>query len=317
MGRARPDWPATPRGLPELAADGHFVTWDRVYESGEPFKQSSVRARIDGDGGDGRIHDMYFDLSLIPHRRADGSVEGILVFAVDVTTQQELSVQRQRTHQLEETLIGVVSHDLRTPLAAIEMASDLLLHDDGPDGAALKNITRIRSAANRAHRMVRDLLDFTQVRLSGRLPVHRRAGADIGPCIRHVVDEVSVTARAPDVAVSIEGDLRGHFDCDRVQQAMSNLIGNALKYGDRAQPVLVRARGTPDEVVIEVENAGSPIARELLPFLFDPMRRGDVAGRGLGLGLFIVQQIAAGHDGTVDVVSDERATTFTMRLPRT
>ena len=116
-----------------------------------------------------------------------------------------------------------------------------------------------------------------------------------------------------------EGDLAGYWDADRLAQVTSNLIGNALEHGEKKDPIEVSLQGTRgDLVTLTVTNTGV-VPEEVLPHLFDPFRGGQRhLGRsdGLGLGLYIVQQIVLAHGGQVEVKTDERRTTFLVQIPR-
>ncbi len=102
-----------------------------------------------------------------------------------------------------------------------------------------------------------------------------------------------------------------------MKQAISNLVGNAMRYGDLRRPVHVYVEGSGEAVVLKVRNEGPPIPSDLRPVLFDAFSRGDTSPHGLGLGLFIVKQIALAHDGTIDAESSaEAGTTLTLVLPR-
>lgn len=115
--------------------------------------------------------------------------------------------------------------------------------------------------------------------------------------------------------------MAGCWDEQRVAQAISNLMSNAIKYGARDAPIHVTLNGiAPDDVTVEVHNRGSAIPPEKLESLFQPLVRGagsDPTGYSLGLGLFVVREIATAHGGTVEVDSSADGTTFTLRLPRT
>lgn len=123
--------------------------------------------------------------------------------------------------------------------------------------------------------------------------------------------------RASEARFRIRGELEGRWDPARVQQALSNLVGNALEYGDLRSPVRLSVIGSDEAVVVKVRNGGPPIPTELRPALFEPFSRGPTSPHGLGLGLFIVKEIAAAHGGTIDVESSaEIGTVFTLVLPR-
>ena len=136
--------------------------------------------------------------------------------------------------------------------------------------------------------------------------------------IQRVVQDHQAAVPDRHIEVSCAGDLAGVWDADRLNQVASNLVGNALQHGDTSDPVSVRLDGTSaDAVTLSVTNAGR-IAADVLPHIFDPFRGGERAvGRseGLGLGLYIVQQIVQAHQGSVQVQS-EGATVFVVKVPR-
>ena len=246
---------------------------------------------------------------------------------LDVTERKRLDArllrreeELQRRADLEEKLIGIVSHDLRNPLNAIGFATSLLLRRTDLDEAARRGIDRIRNATGRADRMIRDLLDFTQARLGGGIPVQRKA-ADFNELVRMVVDEVRLANPGRRIDVETVGSGAGEWDTDRLAQVVTNLLSNALRYGSETQPVRVRTRAEDGFIVLDVHNAGEPIRPEVLPILFQPMKRGvgvgQVTSRGLGLGLYIVDRIVHAHEGTISVRSTaEAGTRFSVRLPR-
>jgi two-component system, sensor histidine kinase and response regulator len=230
--------------------------------------------------------------------------------------QRELT-ERTETLRLNEMFAAVLGHDLRTPLAAV-LASARLLQEAPSEDAVRRAAARILSSGDRMGRMIDDLLDLARARLGGGLAV-RKDRADLAAVVQRVLPELQ--GAAPDRAIEVreEGDLCGRFDADRLAQVVSNLIGNAIEHGRPGTPISVRLEGSsPDEVRVTVSNAGV-IPPELLPRVFDPFRREErQPGRqdGLGLGLYIVQQIALAHGGTITVESAAERTAFCVTLPR-
>ncbi|NBD10275.1 GAF domain-containing sensor histidine kinase [Corallococcus silvisoli] len=220
---------------------------------------------------------------------------------------------------LREQLMGIVSHDLRNPLNAISLAAATLMRRTDLDDRARRGLRRILDSSDRANRLIHDLLDFTHVRTGMALPVKPRP-VDLYEITEQVVDEVRLTAPGRALDVVCEGDGHGKWDPDRIAQMLTNLLTNAVQYSEPGAHIRVEARGDAREVVLAVTNAGEPIPRELLPVLFEPMTRGTTEGserRSVGLGLFIVNQIAHAHGGAVEVVSTvEEGTTFRVHLPR-
>ncbi len=167
--------------------------------------------------------------------------------------------------------------------------------------------------------MISDLLDFTRARLGKGIPIERQPANLRHICLR-VVEEFEIAHPGRKVTLSGAVDCSGEWDPERLAQALGNLVGNALAYSQVDSPVEITVAGSPRAAVLEVKNYGSPIPAELLPRLFDPFLRGknttSNVRSGLGLGLFIVQQIVEGHGGKIDVRSNEKETVFTVMLPR-
>ena len=138
--------------------------------------------------------------------------------------------------------------------------------------------------------------------------------------VHDVISEVTASYGNSTLRVETSGELRGRWDCERLSQALTNLVVNAVQHGSPESPIVVVARGTPDELVLAVHNTGPPIGGDQLRRIFQPMKSAGGAsrtGQHLGLGLYIVDKIADAHGGAVEVQSsEERGTTFTMRLPR-
>ena len=238
---------------------------------------------------------------------------------VDITAQKRQEAEALQLADFERQILGIVSHDLRNPLSVIRISASMLLAREGLDERQSKNLTRIISASDRATRLIRDLLDFSQARLGGGIPVQRRK-MDLFELTRGVVEELAASHPEREVELAQEGDGTGEWDGDRLAQVLGNLIGNALQHGTPETPVWVRCHGTAAEVFIEVQNEGGPIEPSLLPKLFEPFRRGRQAGNGagsVGLGLYITRQLVLAHGGGITVGSNaEAGTCFTVRLPR-
>jgi len=231
------------------------------------------------------------------------------------------AVQRyaRRRDEIRERFIGILGHDLRSPISAIAMAAEAIVRDEESAPRYLTLAARILRGTARMQEMVEQLLAFAQGHLGGGIPAEPVPG-DMGDLARGAFDEVSTAFPDRDVQLVATGDLRGAWDPARVHQALINLIGNAINHGEDPVEVSVRADGD-GFVITEVTNGGSPIPRDALATLFDPFRRAvdDARPRkaGLGLGLFIVNQIALAHGATIDVSSDGSGTRFTLRWPRT
>ncbi|NRD67826.1 PAS domain-containing protein [Corallococcus exiguus] len=240
----------------------------------------------------------------------------------DVTGRHEAEAEAKRRAEFEQLLIGIVGHDLRNPISAITMAATTLARREDSDPRDQRAVARILSSAERAHRMLRDVLDFTQARLGGGIPMDPRE-VDLLDLVRQVVDEVQQAHPDRRLEVDGRGGTRLWCDPDRLAQVITNLVNNALAYGDAHCPVRVRLRGQPGTVTLAVKNQGRPIPPHLMPHLFEPLKRAELReghrnnAHGLGLGLFIVKHIVDAHGGRLRVRSSAQdGTTFLVHLPR-
>lgn len=244
-----------------------------------------------------------------------------MVGALEDITQRRVAEERARRRaEFEQYLIGIVSHDLRNPLNAITLASTVLLKRDGVDPAQQQVLNRILFSARRANRMLRDLLDFTQARLSGGIPLKPQP-LELHSFARQILDEIQLAHPSRRLILEQRGDGKGEWDADRLAQVITNLVNNALAYSPGHCPVRVRTRGERDFVVISIHNDGDPIPAEMLPRLFQPLKRGKAkegkSQGSIGLGLFIVKHIVEAHRGGISVHSTPaNGTTFLVRLPR-
>jgi PAS domain S-box-containing protein len=252
--------------------------------------------------------------------RMAGAMQDITAQKRSEEERQQLLSEARRRVEFEQQLVGIVSHDLRGPLNAILAGASMMLQRESIEPWQAKTAARILSCAERANRLIRDLLDFTQARMGGGIPV-RPTAADFHELTLQVVDEARAAHVERDIQVSQGGDGRGHWDVDRMAQVISNLVVNALKYSPERSPVRVETLGEAERVVLRVHNQGEPIAADLLPRIFEPLRRGkrraNRSDRSIGLGLYIVRELVLAHGGTVEVSSTEaEGTTFTVSLPR-
>lgn len=239
--------------------------------------------------------------------------------AIDEATQVSIASFDAQLNRSRDLFLGVLGHDMRSPLGAIMLLSKLLLKDDALSPNSTKSAARIYSSGSRITRMLDDLLDFTRTRLGKSLPVTLREG-NMGETMLHVVEELRAYHPSSTITFETSGDLYGRWDFARLAQVVSNLGGNAIQHGDKASPITIGLEGMDGRVVLTVHNEGTPIAPQMLSRIFDPMTRGLEAGPNekgsVGLGLYICRQIALAHGGTIGVNSDEKGTTFIVCIPR-
>ncbi len=222
-----------------------------------------------------------------------------------------------------DELLAIVSHDLRNPVNAIVMLTGALMaqSDAGaPVSVELEQLQSVRAAARQADGLIQDLQDVSRIS-AGRLPVDARPCA-IGESIEESCDLFEPTAEAAGLALSLEMDAslpRVMADVSRVQQVLSNLLVNAIKFTPAGGSVTVRAQAAEDgEVVrISVQDTGPGIADADKPRLFERYWQAPRLLRaGSGLGLFIAKGIVEAHGGTIAVDSTrDVGTTMTFTLP--
>jgi len=229
-----------------------------------------------------------------------------------------LRAEHDRSDQFYRTMLSVVGHDMRAPVSAILIGTEMLVakHHDDPSLAAVVN--RIVSFANRMTGMVDQLLDLSRAQLGGGIPL-ARVELRLAPVIHSVIEEVA--QRHPRNSFSLSGDaeLKGIWDPDRLRQVAASLITNAVRHGLQDGPIhVVMSQGEGcTEFAVHNEVGEGPIPPDALPGLFQAYRRTDEehTGSGLGLGLYIVREIVEAHRGRIAVESTAAGTTFRVRLP--
>ena len=248
------------------------------------------------------------------HEPLLSGLAGACAAALDRARRYELLQARVRE---EEHLLGMASHDLRSPLQLITMASEVLAVQATLSSEQRKMLAAIGESSVRAAAMVSQLLDVTKVQLSGLTLSPERE--DLFALLQRCVEDFRV--RVPDGPISlvVSGKGEARVDRDRVIQVFHNLVSNALQYREPGSTVEIRAEGLSERVYVEVMNRGAAIDDERLASLFSPMKRGEQGGEqgNLGLGLFIVKRLVEAHGGRVWARSDEsEGTTFVVELPR-
>lgn len=217
---------------------------------------------------------------------------------------------------LNEMFVAILGHDLRSPLSTI-MSGAQLLEAEYNDEQHRHVLPRMIRATARMDGMLRQMLDLTRARLGNGL-VGTLAPVEVQNLVQQAVDEVAISHPERAFLVEKQGNSLTAGDSERLLQAFSNLLVNAVTHGSPPSPVRVTVGGSETEVAVRVWNGGA-IDPDLLPILFEPFRGRSAWSRsvGLGLGLYISHQIILGHGGSLDVTSNaDDGTTFTARLPR-
>lgn len=242
--------------------------------------------------------------------------------AIDQAVAESVARYSSEVRQAQDIFLGMLGHDLRNPLGAINMSAQLLTRELAPESRLARAAGIIHRTGLQMSELIDDLLDFTRTRLGQGIPI-QCAPTSMTEVARQAVAQACAEHPAHDIALDAPHDIRGQWDPARIRQVFSNLIGNAVKHGDRAAPITVVVSGDAETAHATVSNHGEPIAPEDIPHIFEPLHRspasasGDRHHAGLGLGLYITQEIVHAHQGTVAVSSSrEHGTTFTVKLPR-
>jgi len=232
----------------------------------------------------------------------------------------ELSIayeESQRRALFAEQMVAIASHDLKNPLTAIKMAADFLARAERtPREAQL--LTHISQSSDRAQRIIADLLDLALARVGHGIAIHKQPQL-LHDIVSRSLDELRVAFPQATLIHHTHGTGTAHVDADRIQQVIGNLVANSVAYGDLQKPISLLSTINETTATLAVHNAGPSIPEPVISRLFEPMTRGshkDDDVRSVGLGLFIVREIAVAHDGDVTVNStDTGGTTFTVTLP--
>ena len=259
--------------------------------------------------------------------QASSSINEIALFNEGMDKALAQSVQRYSSEvgASRDMFLAVLGHDLRAPLSGIDMSAMLLAKPGLSDAARLQSAVRIKRASRDMNRLITDLLEYTRTRLGAGMPIDRLA-CDLGPVCEASLEDIRAGNPEQQFVQRMSGELTLLADGARIQQAVSNLLANAVQHGSRMTPVTLTADTEADAIVLKVSNLGDPIAPEALRSIFEPLVQAPSANSGLhersktslGLGLFIVREIVLAHGGTITVQSSAAAgTVFTIRLPRT
>jgi signal transduction histidine kinase len=255
---------------------------------------------------------------------ADRDMEELTRFneSIDQSLAKAVSSYTKHVDQARDMFLAILSHDLRNPLNSIAMSAALLPQISSLDAESIGCTSQISTNAQVMARMISDLLDYTRTRLGAGMPVSP-AMMDLGELCRELFNEFRSAHPKLKFRFECAGDPIGNWDTDRIRQAISNLLGNAVQHGSNT-PIDLLIECVESEVVVRVHNGGPPILPGELPKIFDPLVRGSSEGKprenrpgSIGLGLYIAREIAKSHGGGIDVTSTiETGTTFSVHLPR-
>jgi PAS domain S-box-containing protein len=291
------------------------------------FEEEGWRVRKDGTL-------FWANVTITALREPGGDLVGFAKVTRDLTERRQAEehlrelaaekaalTEKRHTQEFQERFLAILGHDLRNPLAAMDMAAALLRQQNTSDAGALRILDRFDSSSRRMTRMIEQILDLTRSRLSGSFVLSPTA-TDLTAVLAAIIDELSIAHPGRTLSLHSPASSIGQWDRDRLEQVFSNLLGNAVQYGVPDKPVTITVGEDGDLVTVDVYNDGPPIPDELREKLFDPFRRGSrdsrtAATAGLGLGLYISRELVRAHGGDIVVRSTaSEGTNFRVWLPR-
>ncbi|HVL13345.1 MAG TPA: sensor histidine kinase [Gemmata sp.] len=298
-------------GAPETAAETHAILRAR---SGFDINQLAAEYRA--------LRASVLRLWMDACSPDDRNLEDVVRFseAIDQAIAESIFFFTARVDRARNLLLGMLGHDMRSPLNTILTTASYLVALNAGDtvsGAA----SRLIRGGTALKALLDDLVDFNRIMLGLGINV-ALADIDLVAVFADELEQLRGAHPRRQIKLATAGDTQGRWDGPRLQQLLRNLVVNALKYGAPDAPVRVVLTGAKADVRIEVANSGPTMERSILDQLFDPLKRGPAAresgntDEGLGLGLFIVREVARAHGGEVDVRSDAGETVFAVRLPR-
>lgn len=256
---------------------------------------------------------------------AAGAFAGFIGSCVDVDERHEAQEAQQMRNQeqlalaqdFEKWILAIVSHDIRNPLNAIQLAASGIAEVAGPQSAVARQAEVVMRGVQRIQHIAADLLDLSREREGAAISIRPRP-TDLRAVCQQVIDEFVAVAPTRSMTLECDADTRGTWDEHRILQVISNLAANAVQHGAAGSPVLLCLQGDDQRVTVEVRNEGA-IPDEMLPHIFEPFssrRRHEKRSEGLGLGLFIAKAIVRAHDGELEAESAGGRTLFRLILPR-
>ncbi len=241
--------------------------------------------------------------------------------AIDQALAESIASYSRAVEASRNMFLGILGHDLRTPLGAILLGADVLRRSQDAGARATKIANQVYTSVRRASQIVGDLLDLTRCQMGPGIPV-KTSEINLSPLCQRVVEEIRAFHPEAIVMFDANTNVSGQFDGGRMEQVFSNIISNAVQHGDTTRPIQVELGMHEDFAVFTVRNSGEAIPEDVLPFIFNPMGRFSQRTaihhgptEGLGLGLFIASEIVASHSGSIEVSSDtEQGTVFQVRI---
>lgn len=224
-------------------------------------------------------------------------------------------LEEKKIAGLREEFIAILGHDLRNPVSAI--SSSLQLMNRKKLDPSLQKLTGImQNSTHRISGLIDNMLDFARGRMGEGIVLSMSLGG-LEKTLQNVLSEMQAIWPERELETNIQISSPIRCDNNRIGQLFSNLLSNALIYGDKNQRIRVKAGIDEANFILSVANHGTEITRQTLQKLFLPYARGNSkdGNQGLGLGLYIASEIARAHGGTLSVSSTWEETVFTLKIP--
>lgn len=237
--------------------------------------------------------------------------------AIDQAIAESVAFHSTEIAQWRSLLLGILGDDLRSPLNAMLLTADLLTYKTSGETADLA-----AALLRHGHRLVTlldSLLAYNKATLGLRMEIHRE-DVDLGSLCQEEIEILRLAFPQRRIVFEVTGDTHGCFDGSRVREALTNLVSNAAQHSPEGTVITVGIEGGDAMIEIFTENAAEAISPDVMATLFDPLRRHSTERRAtagnLGLGLFIVREIARAHGGEVTALADQGSIRFRLVLPK-
>lgn len=284
--------------------------WNTALESRVPFRLSETHIKLPGSE-----EETIWDWTLTPilSSEHDGPVRFMLVSAIEITEQAQAREEVERINELRDEFLARASHELRTPLTSVLGNAQLLqlylsrqakaANENGSEQSSSQNlqaVDRMIRQLQRLNGLVDEMLDITRIR-SDVLQLDIQQHVNIVELARRVVEQQATSNHRQIKLEAQQQSITGTWDEDRLEQVLGNLVSNAIKYSPDDTPVLVSIANHTSETIVSVRDQGKGVSEEDQPHIFDRFYRthNETAQKveGLGLGLYIANQIIVQHGG--------------------
>jgi PAS domain S-box-containing protein len=285
--------------------------WNKSFQTGEPYI-SEYRLRSNSN-------EYRWHLSrAVPIRNENNEIIKWYGTNTDIDDQKIIEQSLMEERELRDKFVTTITHDLRTPLTAAKISSQLLLRKANDPEAIQKISIRITENIDRGDKMIRDILDANRVKAGEKLHLEV-SECNLNDIAEETLEELSSIHGDRFILMATE-QIQGYWNASGIRRILENLCTNAIKYGASDRPITISFKYKNQGVQICVHNFGPPIPKEDQKLLFEPFKRTSAAEagnqKGWGIGLSLVRGIVTSHGGAVRVESSEKeGTSFYINIP--